>query len=65
MFCAIVKENASVSLDHENTEYEWMPLDSTRSQLMWPSDRTALDEVCEVILNNGQSKVYQRIDLPG
>lgn len=60
-FCAIVSANASVSLDNENTEFQWMPLNQTRAQLMWANDQESFDEVCRVILNDGPSKAYQRI----
>ena len=63
MFCATVGENAAVSLDHENTDYEWMPIDLVLAQLMWPSDRAAFEEVCNVILGNGPSKPHQQIPL--
>ena len=63
-FCAIVAHDASVSLDNENTEYQWMPLEDVRQQLMWENDQHAFDEICRVILNDGPSKVYQRIALP-
>src|SRR4051812_44029861 len=33
MFCAMVPASASVSLDHENTEYEWMPRANVPQQL--------------------------------
>ena len=62
-FCAIVPANASVSLDNENTEFQWMPLDDTRDQLMWKNDQEAFDEVCRVILDDGPSKPYQQIPL--
>ncbi len=62
-FCAIVQANASVSLDSENTEFQWMPVENTRAQLMWANDQEAFDEVCRVILNDGPSKPFQKIQI--
>jgi len=64
MFCAIVNDDAAVKINHENTEFRWITLAEMRALLMWPSDREAFDEVCQVILGNGPSKPHQRIPLP-
>ncbi len=63
-FCAIVPDDASVSLDSENTDCEWMPREQVRARLMWASDQVSFDEVCRVVLDNGPTKAYQRIPLP-
>ncbi len=62
-FCAIVPAIASVLLNSENTEFQWMPLENVRPRLMWASDKIAFDEVCRVILNDGLSKPFQRIPI--
>jgi len=64
MFCAFVDEHAAVAINHEHTAFRWIARSDMRSQLMWPSDREAFDEVCQVILENGPSKPHQRIPLP-
>ncbi len=62
-FCAIVDADAAVSLDQENTDFEWMPRGQVKSALMWESDQRSFDEVCRVILEDGPSKPYQAIPL--
>ncbi|HWL08507.1 MAG TPA: NUDIX domain-containing protein [Planctomicrobium sp.] len=64
MFCAIVEENASVTINHEHSEFEWVDVYEADSKLMWPSDREALDELRSVILDNALAKEFMRIPLP-
>lgn len=61
MFCALVTEGCSVTINAEHTHFEWVDL--CEAPLMWPSDRQALDEVRSVILGNGPAKEYMRIPL--
>ncbi|MBC8108804.1 MAG: NUDIX domain-containing protein [Anaerolineae bacterium] len=64
MFCAIVSAGASVTLNHEHTEFRWVPRDKMESSVMWPGERAALRELCREILDNGPAKPYLKIDLP-
>jgi len=61
MFCAIVEEDAAVTMNLEHTAFEWVDVDEAASRLMWPSDRQALDEVQTVVLANGIAKEHMRI----
>jgi dATP pyrophosphohydrolase len=61
MFCAIVEENAAVTIDWEHTAFEWVDVEAAPSRLMWPSDRQALAEVRSVILADGIAKEHLRI----
>jgi dATP pyrophosphohydrolase len=65
MFCAIVAPEATVTINAENTDHAWIPRPAARARLMWPSDREAFDEVCREILDDGVTKPYLRIVLPG
>jgi dATP pyrophosphohydrolase len=61
MFCAIVDEGAVPTISSEHDGFEWVDVDTSRSRLMWPDDREALDEVRSVILGDGPAKPYMRI----
>lgn len=61
MFCAIVEEDAAVTMNSEHTAFEWVDVDEAASRLMWPSDRQALEEVRTVVLADGIAKEYMRI----
>lgn len=63
MFCAIVAEDATVTINPEHTAFEWVNLPEAASRLMWPNDHQALAEVQDVILGNGIAKDYLRIPL--
>ena len=61
MFCAIVEEDAVVTINSEHTAFEWIDVDEASARLMWPSDREALDELQSVILGDGIAKAHMRI----
>jgi dihydroneopterin triphosphate diphosphatase len=63
MFCALVVEDAVVTINDENTEFAWVKVDEADGRLMWPSDQQALAEVRTVILGNGPAKGYMRIPI--
>ena len=61
MFCAIVDENAAVTINAEHTAFEWVDVAVAPARLMWPADRQALDEAQTVILGDGPAKEHLRI----
>lgn len=61
MFCAVVDAGTVVDLNHENTAYEWIDVEHAPARLMWPADRSALEEARAVILNDGPAKPFLRI----
>lgn len=63
MFCAIVKENAIVSINEEHSDFDWVNVKEAKSKLMWPSDRDALQELCTEIIENSLAKQYMQIPL--
>ena len=63
MFCALVDGNSQVTINDEHLAYRWIPIQEGDGHLMWPSDRQAVEEVCNVILNDDRSKQYLRIPL--
>lgn len=63
MFCAIVNEDAVVTLNSEHTAFEWIDVDEADSRLMWPGDRQALEEVRTTILTDSIAKQYMRIPI--
>lgn len=63
MFCAVVHRDATVTINPEHSEFEWINVSEADSRLMWPSDREGLAEVRSVILGDGQAKQYMRIPL--
>jgi dATP pyrophosphohydrolase len=65
MFCAIVDAGAVVELNHENSDFAWVPVEEVEPRLLWPGDRAALAEVRSVILGNGIAKPHLRIPLEG
>jgi len=64
MFCALVGEDCTVTINSEHTHFDWVDVNDAPSKLMWPGDHQALDEVCSAILGNGLAKEYMRIPLP-
>jgi dATP pyrophosphohydrolase len=63
MFCAIVAEDCTVTINAEHTHFEWVRVHAAGSKLMWPGDHAALDETRSVILGNGLAKGSMRIPL--
>ena len=63
MFCAIVAENAPVTINGEHSAFDWIDITEAEARLMWPSDREALHEVRSVILAGGLAKEFMRIRL--
>ncbi|WP_010587723.1 NUDIX hydrolase [Schlesneria paludicola] len=63
MFCAVIDNDAAVTINSEHTEIEWVNVTEADSRLMWPSDQQGLAEVRSVILNDGLAKGYMRIPL--
>jgi dATP pyrophosphohydrolase len=63
MFCAIVDEDAAVTINDEHTAFEWVQLDEASSRLMWPGDRQALEEVRSVILADCPARKHLQIRL--
>jgi len=61
MFCAMVEDGCSVSINAEHSHFEWVDVDQAESRLMWPGDRQALAEVRSVILGNGLAKSFMRV----
>jgi dATP pyrophosphohydrolase len=64
MFCAIVPADAQVQLNHEHTDFRWVPRVEMESRVMWPGERAALRELCCEILDNGPAKAYLKIEIP-
>lgn len=64
MFCAVVKNDALVTINAENSGFEWVNVTEAESRLMWPGDRQALEELRSVIIGNGIAKEYMRISRP-
>jgi dATP pyrophosphohydrolase len=64
MFCAIVAPDAHVQLNHEHTEFRWVPRDQMESRIMWPGERAAFVELCREILDNGPAKPHLKIEIP-
>jgi len=64
MFCAMVEAGAQVILNHEHTDFRWVPRAEIESRTMWPGERAALKEVCAEILDNGPAKPYLKIEIP-
>jgi dihydroneopterin triphosphate diphosphatase len=63
IFCAVVAPDATVTLNHENTDHRWVDERDIVSRVMWPGERTALAELKREILNDGPAKPYLKIDL--
>jgi dihydroneopterin triphosphate diphosphatase len=61
MFCAIVNEDAKVTINAEHSAFEWVDVEEARSRLMWPSDRQALAELRSVVLGGGIAREHMRI----
>jgi dATP pyrophosphohydrolase len=64
MFCAIVEAGAQVKLNHEHTDFRWVPRAEMESRIMWPGERNAFRELCAEILDNGPAKPYLKIEIP-
>ncbi|CAN5542470.1 NUDIX domain-containing protein [soil metagenome] len=62
MFCAMVAAEPEVRLNHEHTDFRWVPRDQMESAVMWPGERAAFRELCREILDNGPAKPYLKID---
>jgi dihydroneopterin triphosphate diphosphatase len=62
MFCAIVAADAKVQLNHEHTEFRWLPREAMESSIMWPGERTAMAELCREILADGPAKPHLQIE---
>jgi len=63
MFCAIVAEDETVTINAEHTAFAWVNVNDANAKLMWPSDREALAEVRSVILGDELAKEFMRIPL--
>ncbi len=63
MFCAMVAEDATVTINAEHTAFAWVDVAAANERLMWPSDREALAEVRSVILGDGLAKEFMQIPL--
>lgn len=61
MFCALVSPGAIVVLNHEHTDFRWVPRSEIESKVMWPGERCALIELCREILDDGPAKPFLRI----
>ncbi len=57
-FCAVVKRNAVVVMDHEHDQFRWLPIESAEEHFMWPGDRRSIQEIREQIIGNGIAKPY-------
>ncbi|MGN6627594.1 MAG: NUDIX hydrolase [Tepidisphaeraceae bacterium] len=56
MFAGFVAAGAEATLDPEHTHLEWIALEQAPARLMWPSDRTALEQVQSLVLNDPRSR---------
>ena len=63
MFCALVPQDAQVKLNHEHTDFRWVPRGEMESRIMWPGERAAFVELCREILDNGPAKAYLKIEI--
>jgi len=60
-FCAIVPENAIVTLNEEHDAYRWVDRSQVETRFLWPGERVQLAELCREILDNGPAKPFLRI----
>lgn len=65
MFCALVADDSEVRIDTEHSAFKWVDVADAARQLMWPSDRQALEEVRSVILAGGIAKQHMQITPQG
>jgi len=61
MFCAIVDEDAAVTVNPEHTAFGWIDVNEAGSRLLWQGDRQALEEIRTTILTDSTVKGYRRI----
>jgi dATP pyrophosphohydrolase len=65
-FCAIVAEDATITLDAENDATRWVSLDAVNDAFMWATDRESVAEIVREILRDSLAKPHLRIELaPG
>ena len=63
VFCALVARDAAVKMDHEHTDYRWVPIDAADRSFMWPGERALIDEMRHEILFGGLAKPHLLIKL--
>ncbi len=60
-FCAIVGSEDQVTLNEEHDAFRWIGAEHAKKEFMWQSDRNAVEEILNEILNNGPAKPHVRI----
>lgn len=63
VFVAIVDRDQTVELNHENTDYRWIPISQFRKAMMWAGERACFDEMIDEIINDGLAKPYMSIPM--
>jgi dATP pyrophosphohydrolase len=62
-FCAVVRNNAMVTLNDEHDASRWVHREQIDRVFIWPGERAQLAEACREILDGGPAKPYLRISL--
>ncbi len=63
IFVAVVDSKRAIRLDlGEHTDYEWVDFGPARQMLAWPSQRRALDQLAELLVNGGLPAIM-RLDI--
>jgi len=60
----MVAEDSVEVCNPEHTELAWLNFAEAHARMMWPTDRAALAEVQELILNKSPAEEHLRIPLP-
>ena len=63
MFAALVSADHEPTINPEHTHLEWVAIEQAHDRLMWPGDRTALEQVRSMILSNSETAKHLCIDL--
>jgi dATP pyrophosphohydrolase len=62
-FLALIDRDEQVTLNHEHTDFRWIPRDQMDAHVMWASERQLLKDLCHDILDRSPAEPMLRIDI--